>query len=146
MSEVAQENKNSVIMLDNMFEGLSKEASEAFEAQVNLFAGKLRTTSLDYARDQKNEVVLERNITEAMSDLSPKHSQENKKIISDWVKRVGFLFLGLAISQFFVVNAENPIIHTSVYVLVALVTIAFSSIAIGFSMDFAGFRKNRLRS
>jgi hypothetical protein len=55
---------------------------------------------------------------EAVRELRDKRENDGLKIFSDWLKRIGFLFIGLAIQQWTMVSSQNPIQSSSVTWLV----------------------------
>ena len=53
--------------------------------------------------------MLKKHVVEAVRELRQRADSDARKIISDWVKRIAFVLLGLSIAQYQRVQIQKPI-------------------------------------
>lgn len=70
------------------------EALARLNVEVQSFATRLTLAS---KAQTANEVVVKENVDVAASSLRPAQSRDVMKLISDWSKRLAFLFIGFAV-------------------------------------------------
>ena len=115
----------------------SDEAERAVRAAVERYATELTAR----ARGRTGaEVVLVRDVAAAVSELRADRSRDRTRIVSDWAKRAGFLFVGFAVMQFQAVSAQQPISGGGVAWLVADVAVATGLVTAGALLDRATLR------
>lgn len=75
-------------------ESFTDEALAKLNVEVQSFATRLTLAS---KAQTANEVVVKDNVDVAASSLRPAQSKDVLKLISDWSKRLAFLFIGFAV-------------------------------------------------
>jgi hypothetical protein len=120
--------------IDHLLTGYSDKAVAATTVEVDLYARAVNDRAKERARLATAEMVLEQHVKDAVGELRSR-ANEDTKVFSDWVKRIGFVFLGLAIQQVNTIAHANPIAFGSVVWLLVHAILAVLLIAGGLLLD-----------
>jgi hypothetical protein len=117
----------------------TSEAQSLHHQEVQRFAEKLQARAR--ARTAA-EVVVKDDVAAAAKAMRPAETKDSLRLISDWVKRIGILFIGFAVTQFLRVHAESRISQGSVNWLLADAIIAVALLVVGLVLDRTSLRGN----
>jgi hypothetical protein len=120
--------------VDSVLSGYTEEAVAATVVEVDTYCRALDTRAHERARVDTAERVLEKHVRESVAELRSR-ANEDIKNFSDWIKRIGFLLLGLAVQQVNAVVHSDPIQLSSVVWLLILAMATFAFIAGGVIID-----------
>jgi hypothetical protein len=123
--------------VDQSVSGFSDDAVAATTEEIKLYADELRRRASEGARVDRAELVLQKHVTKAVEGLRVNREDDRAKILSDWAKRLGFVFLGLGIQQWNIVSNQANIDSGSVTWLVIDSVLATLLIVSGARMDKA---------
>ena len=113
------------------------EAKATYDREVQRYAEELKAR----ARTRTPaEVVLKADVCAAAEAMKSTNAKDSVRLISDWIKRIGILFVGFAVTQFLKVQAESRISQGSVNWLLADVAIAVALLVGGLALDRTSLR------
>lgn len=121
---------------------------ESAVAAVSVEVKRYMDDLIKSARDSRSAegilTVDPKHVAMAVDVLRPRPTVEVFKILSDWAKRIGFLFIGFCVVQFNVVHKQKPIAPGSVNWLVVDAIVASGLVVAGAFLDWIA-RKLRAR-
>jgi hypothetical protein len=118
-------------------EDFGDKAVVAISAEVKQYFDDLARRARERARIDEVEGVSTRHVREAVRELREKNSGDWKKVVSDWTKRIGFLFVGFAVQEALILRHQNPMKGGSVVWFAVQLIVAAVLITSGAKIDGA---------
>ncbi len=114
----------------------SPAAASDYGVAVAVYASRLRGLAEGKA---KAEMVLAEHVQSGVTDLGPDTADALKTFV-DWLKRVAFVALGLAIAQGVKVSDQDPLVRGSVVWLAWLIAATFLMLGLALGLDYPKVR------
>lgn len=113
----------------------SPDASTAIRLYLEILEKSLKASA---ERISVHESILKADVVQAIEEMRTPvgGTQSRKHKVSDWLKWIGFLCVGIAIPAFITVCNEQPIAFWSVMWLLISFGLGFISITAAFVIDF----------